>query len=258
MNNNLTVTRIVTIYKTDNNTTWQRNFFDTRKLDGIVFFIDGEIKYHFAHKDMTARGGDIVLMPGNLPYSGKMISKSVSFIAVDFACLGTDELERLGTPAVINSKKFDSLLETFKDISHRWINRLVINDLEIKAFIYSVLSEIYNQDENLRNVTPTDKILEYIRANLSSPDLSLEEIEKTFFISESQLRRNIYKRTGLSPNEYITSQRINKAKTELSATDKLIKEISTECGFSSPYYFSKVFSSKVGMSPTEYKVKIHH
>ena len=57
-----------------------------------------------------------------------------------------------------------------------------------------------------------------------------------FFISESQLRRNIKKATGLPPDEYIRRLRINRAKNELISTQWKICEISESCGFSSPYY----------------------
>ena len=258
MNNALTVTKIIDIYRSDNNQNWQRNFFDIRKFDGIIFFTQGEIKYHFKNKDITAKKGDILFLPGNLPYSGKKATDSISFFVIDFLCLLKDEFEKIGAPCVIKSKNFDLLLSFIPKIKHIWDNHLLNSDFEIKSFVYSVLSEIYKQDENLKKSTPTDTILEFISKRIVDSELSLKEICDNFFISESQLRRNIYKRTGLSPNEYITMLRINKAKNELSSTDKPIKAISSECGFASPYYFSKVFSKTVGISPSQYRIQILH
>ena len=258
MNNNLTVTKIVDVYQAVNNQNWHRDFFDVRKFDSVVLFAEGEIKYHFDHKDITAKKGDILLLPGNLPYSGEKISDYVSFYVIDFLCLQEDEFEKIGAPCTISSKNFDSLLSCYGDMIHIWNNHLLRSDFEIKSFIYTVLSEIYKQAEDLRNTTPTDDILAFIAENIRDSKLSLERICSNFYISESQLRRNIYKRTGLSPNEYITALRISKAKNELSNTDKSIKLISLDCGFASPYYFSKVFSKKVGMAPSKYRAQIHH
>lgn len=258
MNKNLTVFKIVDIYQAENNKNWHRDFFDTRKFDGIIFFTEGEIKYHFRHKDVIAKKGDILFLPGNLPYSGEKVTHSISFFAIDFLCIKNDEFEQIGAPCIISSKNFNSLLSLTPKIKHIWDNHLLGSDFEIKSFVYSVLSEKYKQDENLRNTTPTDDILEFVSKNIINRNLSLEEICKNFYISESQLRRNIYKRTGLSPNEYITTLRINKAKNELSNTDKSIKIISSECGFTSQYYFSRVFSKTVGISPSRYRTQVHH
>lgn len=258
MNNTMIVTKIINIYQAQKIKNWSRNFFDTRKFDGIIFFTEGEIKYHFNDKDITAKKGDILFLPGNLPYSGEKVSESVSFVVVDFLCLENDAFEKIGAPCTISSKNFHPLLSLILNLCDTWNNQLFSSDFEIKSFIYSVLSEIYKQDENLKGATPTDEILEFISENAVNSNLSLKEICRNFFISESQLRRNIYKRTGLSPNEYITALRINKAKNELSSTDKSIKNISLECGFTSPYYFSKVFSKTVGVSPSEYRKQTCH
>ena len=256
--NDLTVTKIITIYETENNSTWKRDFFDTRKFEGIIFFREGEIKYHFEHKDFTASAGDILLLPSNVPYSGKKLSETVSFIAVEFKCLEAARLGKIGAPCVIKSNRFDLLLKIFGEIIYSWKNKLLVSDFEIKSFIYTVLSEIYKQQDSQRSTAPIDKILAFIGESIERSDLSLDLICRHFYISESQVRRNIRKKTGLSPNEYINALRINKAKAELLSTSKTVKEISSECGFSSPYYFSKVFSKSVGASPSEYRREINH
>ena len=147
MNKNLTVFKIVDIYQAENNKNWHRDFFDTRKFDGIIFFTEGEIKYHFRHKDVIAKKGDILFLPGNLPYSGEKVTHSISFFAIDFLCIKNDEFEQIGAPCIISSKNFNSLLSLTPKIKHIWDNHLLGSDFEIKSFVYSVLSEKYKQDE---------------------------------------------------------------------------------------------------------------
>ena len=251
----LTIKSIVKIYRAHKYKSWQRDFFDTRKSDGIIFFTEGSIKYHFNHKDIIAKAGDILFLPGNLPYSGQKLCESISFIGIDFLCNEEDDFEKLGAPCVINTQNFNNLLAVFSNLSQSWNNQLLSSEFEAKSFIYSVLSEIFKQTENIRNVAPTDEILAYIAGAISSPSLSLTQICKRFYISESQLRRNVIKRTGLSPVEYITALRIGKAKNELMNSEKSIKTIAYECGFRSQNYFSRVFTKSVGMSPAEFKTR---
>ena len=49
--------------------------------------------------------------------------------------------------------------------------------------------------------------------------------------------------------------RLKNAIDMLSSTNYSIREIAEECGFRSANYFSKVFSAKVGITPTEYRNK---
>ncbi len=64
--------------------------------------------------------------------------------------------------------------------------------------------------------------------------------------------KNAYNET---PLEYLTNLRITKSKELL--TNKLnnlsISEVSQIVGFNDPLYFSRVFSKKTGMSPSEFR-----
>ncbi len=254
----LTISKIVDVYRIDNYVNWKRDFFDTRKFDGVMLFIDGEIQYNFGFKKVTAKKGDVLFLPGNLPYSGVKISEAVTLIVVDFLCLKENEFEKLGAPFTLSVDNFSSMLNAFSNIHRSWNSQFLSSDFEIKSYLYSILSEKYKQGEKLRNNIPTDDILEFVSQNIIDVELSLKSLCKKFYISESQLRRNIHKRTGMSPNEYITTLRIDKAKNELLSTDKSIKFVAYDCGFASQYYFSKVFSKKVGLSPSEYRRRIQN
>ena len=54
-------------------------------------------------------------------------------------------------------------------------------------------------------------------------------------------------------NEYIVNTRLKKAKYYLQHEDLSIAEIAFKTGFSSATYFSTVFRSKLGVSPSEFK-----
>ena len=108
-----------------------------------------------------------------------------------------------------------------------------------------------------KNTVPVDVIVAYIAENVGNPDLSVGQLCRKFFISESQLRRNIQRATRLAPSEYILTLRINRAKNELSYTDRSVKEIAARCGFASPYYFSRCFRQSTGLSPLAYRKNSH-
>lgn len=92
----------------------------------------------------------------------------------------------------------------------------------------------------------------YIGQNYAK-ELVLDEISKELQISPYYFSKLFKKRTGSNFIEYVTSVRIEKAKELLRNSDKSMKEICREVGYSDANYFSRTFKKNVGVSPTEYK-----
>lgn len=61
------------------------------------------------------------------------------------------------------------------------------------------------------------------------------------------------KETGRSAQDHIHYFLIDRAKTKLLSTDEPISQIAYSLGFGYPNHFSKLFKSKTGMSPMEYR-----
>ena len=61
------------------------------------------------------------------------------------------------------------------------------------------------------------------------------------------------KETGMSAQEHIHHFIINKAKNLLLGTNNTVSQIAYELGFEYPQHFSKVFKSKTGISPAQYR-----
>ena len=57
-------------------------------------------------------------------------------------------------------------------------------------------------------------------------------------------------------NTYITDAKLDLAVHLLEDVDMTISEIAGETGFSDQSYFSKVFSAKYGIPPSEYRAKL--
>lgn len=252
MTADLTVERIVNVYYMQQRN-WARDAFDIRQYDAVVLFVQGEIEYTFADRTVTAKAGDLLLLPGNLPYSGVRHSKDVAFYVLDFFCTDADAFTRFGAPCAFPTADFESARERFAEAVSIWDTHMADMMLRIKAILYTLLTTALSREETQRGTTPIQEILSCIADTLTDPDLSVAALCARFCISASQLRRNVLRATGLTPNEYITTLRINKAKGALSSTDKSIREIAADCGFASPYYFSRCFAKAMGITPTQYR-----
>ncbi len=94
-----------------------------------------------------------------------------------------------------------------------------------------------------------------IRENVES------EIDFKIFADDSNIgysyfRKMFKKYTGVPPVQYHLDLKMMRAKELLLFSDKIIKEISYELGFQSIYYFSRVFKSKLGVSPSEIRKSV--
>lgn len=59
--------------------------------------------------------------------------------------------------------------------------------------------------------------------------------------------------TGFKPMEWLNQRRLEMAAQYLSGSSKSVSEIAAECGYASPYYFSRRFRSRHGLSPLRYR-----
>jgi AraC-like DNA-binding protein len=71
-------------------------------------------------------------------------------------------------------------------------------------------------------------------------------------MSASQLYRKTISLTGLSPNLLLKDFRLEKARELMKKKHYSISQVTFECGFSSPSYFTKCFKKKYGLLPMAY------
>ncbi len=88
-----------------------------------------------------------------------------------------------------------------------------------------------------------------LRENLHN-EINVEELAKDMHIGYSHFRRVFKRYTGLSPAQYHLKLRLQKAKELLLTTNMSVKEVAFEMGFQSNYYFTRIFTRKMGATPT--------
>jgi two-component system response regulator YesN len=94
-------------------------------------------------------------------------------------------------------------------------------------------------------------VTEYLDAHLSTP-VTLTSLCEHFGISQVYMSRIFRKYSGMSFVNYLTRIRIKQAQQLLAKGGMLIRDVADLTGFCDPYYFSKVFRSVTGKSPSEY------
>ncbi len=122
-----------------------------------------------------------------------------------------------------------------------------MNILKVCTY-YLWLSQMISPEKNLL----AHNIDVFISENLSS-DISVSSICKRFAISKNKLYKICDDFFGKTFNVYLTSKRIDYAKTLLDETDKPIYQVCLESGINDYNYFTKIFKKTVGVPPREYR-----
>ncbi len=94
-------------------------------------------------------------------------------------------------------------------------------------------------------------VQDYIDSHIADK-LTLSEVAEQFGLSASYFSVLFKQQTGVGFSDYVTTQRIEKAKQLLLSGDVKIYEAAEALGFESAFYFSKVFKKKEGCSPKEF------
>ena len=82
----------------------------------------------------------------------------------------------------------------------------------------------------------------------------METLSRRYGFDRSYLGRCFKKRYGISPREHLVAVRISHAK-EFLAQGYSVGACGVMCGYADPFQFSKIFRSKVGVKPSEYRKK---
>lgn len=109
--------------------------------------------------------------------------------------------------------------------------------------------------EGVRNVSAKNRvqaIADMIEENPQNAASGLE-FARAANLSNSRFRELFKALLGMPPKQYSLHMQIEKSKKLLISADLCIYEISERVGIADSHYFSRIFSKKVGMSPTEYR-----
>ncbi|MGK6350025.1 helix-turn-helix domain-containing protein [Parapedobacter sp. DT-150] len=91
-----------------------------------------------------------------------------------------------------------------------------------------------------------------LQHELSNP-IYMQDLVAEFPLSYSTFRKSFKRITGKSPNQYHLDLRLDKAEELLKSTSLTVQEIGYHTGFESPYYFSRLFKKKFGVSPKGFR-----
>jgi AraC family transcriptional regulator len=111
------------------------------------------------------------------------------------------------------------------------------------------LEQLSHQGLDRRRLT---RVREYIAANLES-DLTIAQLAKVACLSQFHFARAFKAAVGQSPHQYVSAQRLARAKEMLTRGDQSLLDITIALNFSSQANFTRAFRVGTGMTPGQFR-----
>lgn len=142
-----------------------------------------------------------------------------------------------------------------QDVGSEFLSYLLV--LELFVMISRALKMVW--EDNIKNKSPKvkeliDVSLNYINNNFER-DISIGDIARYVFLSQSYFARVFKEQTGMSPMNYLLKIRIDRARELLSTSKMKIGEIALSVGFSNQQRFNEIFKKHTRLTPLQYRKK---
>jgi AraC-like DNA-binding protein len=150
-------------------------------------------------------------------------------------------------------KIFDSIYKALE--SGYSLDNLIYSSVSFSYFLASLsFTDKFASAHHLIEKDAVDSSIEYMQNHLDS-HLSLEDLASSSNLSVSHYSSLFRKRTGYSPVIYFNHLKIQHACQYLQFTSLRINEIASKLSIDDPYYFSRIFTKIMGISPLGYRNK---
>ena len=197
--------------------------------------------------------GEWVLLPSGYSFDFSC-EDQLDHIYFHLTLCDVDEIDRLSSfsmPVTLSdlpdeSEEFASLIRS-ESLSDGLLLRHRVEKI-ILAFLASYHIGI---EEN--KLSPCVlRAIRYIKQQLSV-SLTLDDIATHAYVSKSTLTKHFRKELAVSVCAYVMNAALFESAQQLLKTDLSVLEISEKYGFSDPFYFSRRFKEKFGISPLRYR-----
>ena len=229
----------------------------------LIYCIDGKGWLYMGGKYEAVERDQYIIIPANTPHKyGSDEEHPWSIYWIHFkGTLGrpvADLLSSKGTSFYGSIAYSEDRIKLFDQMYHILEKGYSEANLQfINMCLWHFLSsfgypDLFNTSDKNTREDVIDRSIAFMRENVHNP-LSLKELAGQAHISRSHYSALFKTRTGFPAVEYFNHIKIQKACQYLEFTPDNIKEVSYKLGFSDPYYFSRLFSKLMGVSPMEFR-----
>lgn len=224
---------------------------ESRVSHAFIFRLSGEAEYSFDGRKMNVKQGEVAFLPKGARYECR--TKDSIYMSINFSA--NIEKPKISFFSLESFHGANYAIESFTELWNFGGEEGKYKCLSMFYDLLSYISRLKNMEKSEEKKYKLIKPgVEYLKANIYSPDLRIDKLHTLCGISDTYLRRIFKERFHVTPQEYVLSSRLTHAKSILDSGDyDSIKEVSELVGYTDPLYFSKAFKKLYGYSPSDIK-----
>jgi AraC family transcriptional activator of pobA len=244
----------------DNGAQW----YEEGKGDGqslhLALVTYGKCVYWVKQEKLILEKGDVLLIPGNVPYYGKSIPTMLhTKYVVNFRALPiAPGLPLLQREEEVKRKLgcYEIMQERLRAVLYQWVEQPAYYELMAQALLTEALI-LLNRELDRGPIAPekhrrVESMKQYIathyRGKVTKDELG--DVIKTTPNYAATLFRTV---TGQTISEYVHNQRMKTALYMLTESELTISEIADYLGYNDVSYFHRIFKRSMGKSPSDFQ-----
>ena len=245
------------------------NVYKTERPNGrgdyqLYYVASGKAHFFFEGNECVVERGGMVLFKPNDPQIYEIYAKdSPETYWVHFTGSDVEKiLEHYGF------SKYEKVFFSGTSPDYQWIFRQMIQELQLQRsnyeemlnislrHIFLLVNRFMSEGHKVGSemLDEIERATHYFNENYNK-NIIIERYAEERLMTPAWFIHNFKQVTGMTPMKYIVSLRINNAKYLLDNTNYNITQISNAVGYDNALYFSRLFSKREGMSPSEYRRK---
>lgn len=233
----------------------------------LMILTEGQCLFAWENGSIKLTRGDGVLIPPGVLHSAVTDKKDLmSCYAFNFqyhcACLEEGDLRiydynDMPLPIDLTFKvaNLDRIISVLHELNAIWIRQGRGYKAKINGLFNVVIGELIGQNRlkgiNPVNIKRIEAVIKYINENYEGR-ISIADLAERAGLSPSYFEAEFKRVMGCTPIEYINGLRVDRSIELLLSGNYTIGEIAEMVGFNDIFYFSRVFKSKKGISPSNY------
>lgn len=232
----------------------------------IHYILSGRGKFSIGGEEYPLEAGyGFLITPDELAFYQADEEEPWTYVWVGFSGTQAAEyIENIGLSVrqpVFKSEASEELYRIVKDMmEHNTFG--LSNDLRRNGQLGVFLSVIA-EGSRVERVNEADraniyvrKAVSFIQSNYCNP-IKVTDVADYVCINRSYLYTLFQNYLGMSPQQFLTTFRITKARELLDSTSYPIESIALSCGYSDALVFTKAFHAMKGISPSQYRKQSH-
>jgi AraC family transcriptional regulator of arabinose operon len=231
----------------------------------LIYTLGGLGRFGYSGGEIIARPGDLVLLrPGTFhDYGVESTLKKWDLLWVHFhprpECIDwlswPEEAPGLLRIRLASGPMRDGIVARFFEAHHAATGA----DRRRESVAMNALEDVLLRCDALNPVGEQARLDPRVREAMDclclrlKEKLSLQDAADAAGLSVSRLAHLFRQQTGVTPQQFLETQRLTRARQLLELTSLGIKEIASLTGFASPFYFPLRFKKQTGVSPRQWR-----